>query len=377
MVSPRAAPAEARGRKRTRLREMTIIRKHLTALGLGALALLAAGPALVGPARAEPPRIAVVATGGTIAMKLDPTTHAPVPALSGEDLVAAVPKLKDIATIEVTEFSNVPSDYMGPDRWPALSQRIDALLADPGIRGAIVLHGTDTLDQTAYFLDLTLKSDKPVVLVGAQRNASDVDADGPRNLLNAARQILADGAVGQGVTVTLNHRINAAREVRKTHTSNVETFNSGDAGILGYVDEDRVVFGRRSLRRQTLPLPERMPRVDLVAMYAGADGSQVRHAAGSGAEAIVVEAYGWGNVNAEMHDAIAEAVAKGVPVIVATKVYDGRALPVYGFKGGGSTLRKAGAVFAGDLTPDKARILTLLALSAGKDQASLQRVFDK
>ncbi|GLS45997.1 L-asparaginase [Methylobacterium brachythecii] len=326
---------------------------------------------------AELPKIAVVATGGTIAMKLDPTTHAPVPALSGEDLVSAVPKLKDIATIAVTEFSNVPSDYMGPDRWPALSRKVDEILADPAIRGVIVLHGTDTLDQTAYFLDLTVKSDKPVVLVGAQRNASDVDADGPRNLLNAARQILADGSIGAGVTVTLNHRINAAREVRKTHTSNVETFNSGDSGILGYVDEDRVVFSRKSLRRQTLPLPDRMPRVDLVSMYAGADGSQVRHAAESGAEAIVVEAYGWGNMNAEMHDAIADVIAKGVPVIVATKVYDGRALPVYGFKGGGNTLLKAGAVFAGDLTPDKARILTLVALPATKDRAALQKLFDK
>lgn len=326
---------------------------------------------------ADPPRIAVVATGGTIAMKLDPTTHAPVPALSGEDLVSAVPKLKDIATIKVTEFSNVPSDYMGPDRWPALSRKIDEILADPEVRGAIVLHGTDTLDQTAYFLDLTLKSEKPVVLVGAQRNASDWDADGSRNLLNAARQILANGSTGTGVTVTLNHHINAAREVRKTHTSNVETFNSGDAGFLGYVDEDRVIFSRKSLRRQTLPLPERMPRVDLVSMYAGADGSQVRHAAETGAEAIVVEAYGWGNMNAEMHDAIVDVIAKGVPVIVATKVYNGRALPVYGFKGGGNTLLKAGAVFADDLTPDKARILTLIALPASKDRAALQALFDK
>ena len=347
------------------------------AFGLMAAASLGSGAAAAQPAKPAAPRIAVVATGGTIAMKLDPVTHAPVPALSGEDLVSAVPKLKDIATIEVTEFSNVPSDYMGPDRWPALSRRIDAILADPEVRGAIVLHGTDTLDQTAYFLDLTLKSQKPVVLVGAQRNASDPDADGPRNLLNAARQILAEGSAEMGVTVTLNHRINAAREVRKTHTSNVETFNSGEAGILGYVDEDRVVFSRKSLRRQTLPLPDRMPRVDLVAMYAGADGSQVRHAAQSGAEGIVVEAYGWGNVNAEMHDAIAEVIAKGVPVIVATRVNDGRALPVYGFKGGGSTLRKAGAVFAGDLTPDKARILTLIALPGTKDRAALQVLFDR
>ena len=358
----------------------TLLRQTL--FGLGGLLLLmhpaaAADTSKADTSKADLPKIAVIATGGTIAMKLDPTTHAPVPALSGEDLVAAVPKLRDIAAIAVTEFSNVPSDYMGPDRWPGLSRKVDEILADPAIRGAIVLHGTDTLDQTAYFLDLTVKSDKPIVLVGAQRNASDWDSDGSRNLLNAARQILADGSTGMGVTVTLNHHINAAREVRKTHTSNVETFNSGDAGFLGYVDEDRVVFSRKSLRRQTLPLPDRMPRVDLVAMYAGADGSQVRHAAETGAEAIVIEAYGWGNMNAEMHDAIAEVIGKGVPVIVATKVHNGRALPVYGFKGGGNTLLKAGAVFADDLTPDKARILTLIALPKTKDRAALQALFDK
>jgi L-asparaginase len=326
---------------------------------------------------AERPLVAIVATGGTIAMKNDPVTGAPVPALSGADLVAAVPKLADLARIEVTEFSNVPSDYMGPDLWPGLSQQVDALLARPEIAGAVVLHGTDTLDQTAYFLDLTLRSAKPVVMVGAQRNASDADADGSRNLLNAVRQILSPDATDMGVTVTLNHHINAAREVRKTHTSNVETFNSGDAGTLGYVDEDRVIFSRKSLRRQTLPLPDRMPRVDLVAMSAGTDGTQIRQSADGGAAAIVVEAYGFGNVNAAMHDAIQYAIAKGVPVIVATKVYNGRALPVYGFKGGGNTLLKAGAVFADDLTPDKARVLALLAVPRTKDRAALQAYYDK
>ncbi|WP_177232419.1 asparaginase [Methylobacterium gossipiicola] len=325
----------------------------------------------------ERPLIAIVATGGTIAMKNDPATGAPVPALSGADLVAAVPKLADLARIEVTEFSNVPSDYMGPELWPGLSRQVDALLARPEIAGAVVLHGTDTLDQTAYFLDLTLRSTKPVVMVGAQRNASDADADGSRNLLNAVRQILSPDSGDMGVTVTLNHHINAAREVRKTHTNNVETFNSGDAGTLGYVDEDRVIFSRKSLRRQTLPLPERMPRVDLVSMSAGTDGAQVRQSADGGASAIVVAAYGFGNVNAPMYDAIQYAIAKGVPVIVATKVYNGRALPVYGFKGGGNTLLKAGAVFADDLTPDKARVLALLAVPRTKDRAALQTYYDK
>ncbi len=234
------------------------------------------------------PIVAIVATGGTIAMKNDPVTGAPVPALTGADLAAAVPRLSDLARIEVVEFANVPSAYMGPDLWPDLSRAVAALLARPEIAGAIVLHGTDTLDQTAYFLDLTLVSDKPVVMVGAQRNASEADADGARNLLNAVRQIVAqsgrDDLQGLGVTVTLNHNINAAREVRKSHTNNVETFQSGEAGFLGHVDEDRVVFARRSLRRQTLPLPERLARVDLVAMAAGADGRQLRHAVADGAE---------------------------------------------------------------------------------------------
>ena len=210
------------------------------------------------------PTVAIVATGGTIAMKTDPVTHAPVPALSGADLVAAAPGLEKLARITVTEFSNIPSAEMGPDLWPSLTRTVEGLLGDPEIAGVVVLHGTDTLDTTAYFLDLTLRSDKPVVVIGAQRNASDPDSDGARNLLNAVRQILTPAAASLGVTVTLNHAINAAREVRKTHTHNVETFHSGETGYLGTIDEDRVVIRRTPLRRQTLPLPERLARIAIV-----------------------------------------------------------------------------------------------------------------
>jgi L-asparaginase len=325
----------------------------------------------------DQPIIAIVATGGTIAMKNDPVTGAPVPALTGADLAAAVPRLADLARIEVVEFANVPSAAMGPALWPSLSRNVAELLARPEIVGAIVLHGTDTLDQTAYFLDLTLSSDKPVVMVGAQRNASDADADGARNLLNAARQILAPGARDMGVTVTLNHNINAAREVRKTHTNNVETFNSGEIGFLGHVDEDRVVFARKSLRRQTLPLPERLARVEIVPMVAGSDGAQLRHAVADGAEGVVIAAYGFGNVNEALYEAAVEAIAAGVTVIVASQVAQGRALPVYGFKGGGHTLLQAGAVFADDLTPDKARVLALLALPLTRDRGALQAYYDR
>ena len=167
-------------------------------------------------------------------------------------------------------------------------------------------------------------------------------------LIGSCTPALAQGARedlrGLGVTVTLNHNINAARAVRKSHTNNVETFNSGEAGFLGQVDEDRVVFARKPLRRQTLPLPERLARVALVAMAAGDDGRQLRHAVADGAEGVVVAAYGFGNVNEALYDAVVEAIAAGVTIVVASQVPHGRALPVYGFKGGGSTLRAAGAV---------------------------------
>jgi len=309
-------------------------------------------------------------------MARDARTGAPVPALSGEDLVAAVPGLADLATVRVDEFANLPSAYMGPDQWLALSSHLHGILADEIVVGAIVLHGTDTLDQTAWFLDLTLTGEKPVVLVGAQRNASEPDSDGPRNLRDAVRQVLAEDVVGMGVTVTMNGRIHAARDVRKGHTGNVESFHSGEFGPLGTVDEDRVVFARRPLRRRTLPLPARVTRVDLVPMVAGADGDQVRHAVTSGAEAIVVAAYGLGNVNAAMHAAIAGAITANVPVIVASQVPQGRTLPVYGFPGGGRTLLETGAVFADDLSPDKARIFAMLALPVTRDRAHLQMLFD-
>ena len=347
--------------------------------GTGRLASLALLAALAGtsPAPAQPRQtVAIVATGSTA-----PAARDLGAALSEETLLSAVPKLRELADLRVVEFSNVPGAYMGPDRWLSLSRAVDEVLADPGVTGAVLLHGTDALDQTAYFLDLTLRSSKPVVAVGTRGDAADPDADGSRNVLDAVRQVLARDAPGKGVTVTMDGRINAAREARRTRAGDRDAFGSGDAGLLGTVDETGVVFQRAPLRRQTLSLPERLPRVDLVPMHAGADGGQVRHAADSGAEAVVVEAYGLGDVNEAVHDAIKHAVGRGVAVVVATRAMNGRALPLRGFKGGGKALQDIGAVFAGDLPGDKACILVMLALPAvkepaAKDRAALQAFFD-
>lgn len=324
------------------------------------------------------PLCVYIATGGTIAMKVDPQTRAAVPALSGEDLLPTVPAIGSVTRLEIDNPFNVPSDYMGPAQWIALHRAIATALARGDVTGVIVSHGTDTLEETAWFLDLTIDSPKPIVVIGAQRNASSPDFDGPRNLLNAARVCVSSDARGKGVLVVLNNQINAAREATKTHTADVESFKSGDFGFLGTVDDDRVIFARAALRRQFVPLSGgEFPYVEIVPMYGGTDGGLLRAAVALGAKGIVVQALGFGNVNAEMFDAIRDAIAAGVVIAVSTRVPNGRVRPVYGFAGGGSTLKAAGAIFADNLSPHKARILLMLALQRSVLPGDIQRLFDR
>jgi L-asparaginase len=171
-----------------------------------------------------------------------------------------------------------------------LTGEVNRTLARPEVAGVIISHGTDTLEETAYWLDLTTNSEKPIVLIGAQRNASEPDFDGPRNLLNAVRICVDPQSKGKGAMLAMNNQINAARDVTKTHTSSVETFKSGDFGVLGIVDYDRVVFSRAPLRRQYVPIKtDVMPYVEIVAMYGGADGHLVRAAVDHGAKGIVIQ----------------------------------------------------------------------------------------
>ncbi len=325
------------------------------------------------------PVVVLIATGGTIAMKIDPVKHAPVPAISGEDLLATVPEVSKYATVEVKNVSNVPSDYMDPARWTALTRDVNTALARPEVAGVIISHGTDTLEETAYWLDLTVDSDKPVVLIGAQRNASESDFDGPRNLLNAVRIAVDPQSKGRGAMLAMNSQINAARDVTKTHTSSVETFKSGDFGFLGEVDFDRIVYWRAPLRRQHVPIKtDSMPYIEIVPMYGGADGYLVKAALDHGANGVVVQGLGWGNVNKPMYAAIKDAIAKGVPEVVTSRVPNGRVLPNYGFEGGGKTLVELGAVMGDDLSAQKARILLMLLLQDGvAGQKNLQAAFDR
>lgn len=323
------------------------------------------------------PTVVIVTTGGTIAEKIDPKTGAAVPAVSGSDLIKAVPQLSDVANIKVVSFSDIDSSQMTPEIWLRLSKAVDKLLMDPQIFGAVVTHGTDTMAEGAFFLDLTLTTEKSVVFVGAMRNASELSPDGPANLLDAVVQVCSAEARGWGVTVTMNQYINAARDVVKTETTNVQTFDSGEKGYLGYIVDGRVIRFNEPRHRRTFPLPDKLPDVALLTTYAGGDGRYVRYAADSGADGIVIEGVGAGNVNTPTYEAIKYAIGKGVAVVVTSRVEKGGVYPLYGDEGGGETLQESGAILAGDLKGPKARILLMLALPVvKKDHSKLKNFFD-
>ena len=309
------------------------------------------------------PEIVLIATGGTIAMRYEPGMQASIPSFSGDDLVSFVPGIASLARLSVHSLFTIPSEHMAPVHWCAVQQRVAAELERPEVAGVIVSHGTDTMEETAYFLDLTLQTEKPVVLVGAQRSASERDYDGPRNLLNAVRLCIAPEARNLGAVICMNDQINAAREASKTSTSEVETFKSGDFGFLGQVDPDAVRLYRRPLRRQHIALlPGDLPRVDIIASYAGADGSLIRASAASGAKGLVVAGLGCGNVPETQFEALCELRRQGVCVVMSSRVPNGRVFPLYGYAGGGRSLQEAGVVFADNLSPQHARVFLMLAL---------------
>lgn len=331
------------------------------------------------------PRVVVLATGGTIASKYDAAVGGLVPALTGADLVQAVPELAALARVEVEQVVNVSSSNMTPDVWLRISRRMNAALTQADVAGVVVTHGTDTLEETAFFLDLTLTSPKPVVIVGAQLAASYYDSDGRRNLLNAVRVAVSPEGVGKGAMVVMNGQINAAREVTKTSTIERETFRTLEFGALGVADMGAVRFYRAPLRRQTIAILEQttLGRAEIVMAYAGADGQVLRavlndaKASGKPLDGVVIAGNGLGHVSDDMAGVIQEARSAGLPVVISTRVYTGRTIPLYATPGGGVSLQKMGCILADNLSPQKARVLLLLALTKTKDSAALQEYFAK
>jgi L-asparaginase len=328
----------------------------------------------------ELPTVVVLSTGGTIASTQSEEEGGYTSNLTGEQLVAAVPGLDQVAHIEVQDVVNVGSTNMTPALWLEVSRRASVALTRPEVAGVLVTHGTDTMEETAYFLDLTVASEKPVIMVGAMRVASEWDADGPRNLLDAARVAVSPEAKGKGTFVVLNGEIHAAREVTKTHSLAVETFDTPEFGALGIVDPDGVRFYRAPLRRQTIEMPDDvvLPTVDIIPNYAGSDGRLIRGLLREGpVDGLVIDASGAGNIAAPLFEAVREAREAGIAVVITSRTHSGRVLPLYAGEGGGTTLHELGCVFADNLSAQKARVLLIAALTRTEDPDGLREIFGR
>ena len=312
-------------------------------------------------------------TGGTISMRHDPVAGGNMPVLGGADLLASVPGLAEIAELVVIDRGLKPASHFDFADLFGISAAVEEALADPDIDGAVVVQGTDTIEETAFFLDLLHDGPKPVVVTGAMRTASAPDYDGPANIRNAVR-VAASADVGGadvGVVVVLDGAIEPADDVTKSHASAFDTFQSLNTGAVGRVEGEQVRLERSRGRRRQVTTARAAERVYLVTATVATDGTPIDALLASGADGFVVAATGAGNTAATLLAAAERAIASGLPVVVTTRCSAGAASGDYAFPGGGATWLRAGAILAGHLGGPKARIALALGLGAGLDRDGL------
>jgi L-asparaginase len=330
----------------------------------------------------------LVATGGTIANRTGGR-------LTAAELVASMSGIERYARVESEQFANTSSSSLTLEQWLALARRINALFAaDADLAGIVVSSGTDTLEETAYFLNLTVRTDRPVVVVGSMRNPSTIGYEGAANLLEGFRVAADRQSRGKGVLVVLNDEINAARDVTKTDALRLQTFQSRSYGVLGVVDSDRVVYYRNTVKRHThaaefdVTTIQSLPRVDVVMTYQGASGDIIKAIVDQGAKGIVIASAGAGALSGTQNEGLRYAAEKGVVVVVSTRTGSGRiASRSAGRANTSPSTSEAAAdgvppagrgrsrVNAEDLAPLKARILLMLALTVTEREAEIQRMF--
>ncbi len=327
---------------------------------------------------ADLPNITILATGGTIAGTAGSstqTTEYKSGQLAVQTLISAVPEMTSVADVTGEQIANIGSESMTDDVWLKLAKRCNELLARPDVDGIVITHGTDTLEETAYFLTLTVKSNKPVVLTGAMRPATAISADGPLNLLNAVKVAADAQSRSKGVLVALNDEINAGRDVTKTYTTNVDTFHSPVLGALGMIVDGKPLFYRVPSKPHTTSTEfdvsklERLPRVDIVYSHANDDGIMTKAAVQAGAKGIVHAGTGNGSIHGNTEAALKQAVAQGVTVVRSSRTGSGYVTPNQGY-------RALGLLEADTLNPQKARILLQLALTQTNDPHKIQAILN-
>ena len=322
------------------------------------------------------PKIAIIFTGGTISMKSSKKSGGAVPAFKGRDILKLLPVINKNFKIEVHDFGQYPGPHITPEMMLEISILAKKYLIKSDIKGVIITHGTDTLEETAYFLDLTINSPKPVVVVGAMKDCTELGWDGPANLMGAARTAVSPDARNKGVLVFLNNTINSAGEVTKTSTDSFETFRSPDLGPLGWVDQDRVLFYRQPMYREHYKVKKIQPWVELFKMAVGMDSKLIRYAIDSGAKGLVVEGMGRGNIPPDVVPGIEYAIKNGLPVVLCSRCIGGRVLGTYAYPGGGAQLIKKGVLLGGHLPGQKARIKLMILLGKGMNIAQIKKAFE-
>jgi len=318
--------------------------------------------------------VAILTTGGTIAMQHDAAAGGAIPLLGADELTAALPP--GLPELRSEELVNLPSSHFTLETLQTIRERVAALAAEPDVEGIVVTHGTDTLEETAYLLDLTVSGEKPVVLTGAMRAASDVGYEGYANLLAAVRVAAAPQARGLGTVVVLNDEIHAARYVTKMHTLSPATFQSPGWGPVGRVEGGAVVIARRPERR-VLPWRGLEPSVMLLKLVVGMGTGLLEDTLARGARGVVIEALGGGRVPPWWLPAIERARDQGVPVVIASRCPSGKVWDAYGYPGAYRTLANLGCLFAGGLNGQKARVKLMVVLAAARTTDEVAELWEE
>ncbi len=322
-------------------------------------------------------KVAVVFTGGTISMTIDPDLGAAIPSLTGEEILALATNINKVATIEIHNFDEIPSPHMTFDKLMELKHYINNLLVREDVCGVVVTHGTDSLEETAYFLDLVLNNKKPVVVTGAMRSSSELGYDGSSNLSAAVCTAISEAAIGKGVLVAMNNEVLLASEATKIDTLALNTFQSPVSGSLGIIDCNQLVLLKSLSNRTVIDTDTFEPKVALFKTGLDMDEDLIKFATDNGYKGIVIEGMGRGNIPLQVYEGVKYARSKGVQVVLVSRCLTGRVYDSYGYPGSGRDLKNIGCIFGGDLPGQKARIKLMLALGKTNDDQEIKDIFEK
>jgi len=320
--------------------------------------------------------ILIIFTGGTFSMMIDPETGGAIPRFSGNELIKKIPEASLLANITTDDFGKYPGPHMTPKLMLELSQTVKQKIESNKYDGVIITHGTDTLEETAYLLDLTIETSIPIVVTGSMKNSSEPNWDGPKNLVDSIQVCLNNNSKNLGVLVCLNGEINAASEVTKIFSDGTDTFHSLDFGALGFVQGGNAIFNRLPRCLETIDTDQVNTNVDLITVYAGMNEKFFIFSADSNVEGIVVEALGVGNVPPAAFDGIKYALGKNVPIVLVSRCPAGETDYIYSYPGAGVHLHKLGVLFTDFLNGQKARIKLMLALGKTNNIDELRKLFE-